>query len=72
MGEHFRIGELCPVCHEGHLFPSGEVQLEDGRTERHYKCDHCGNECKHIGREFKEVLGVKDSLKKKKPSSRKI
>jgi hypothetical protein len=66
MGENLRIGELCPVCHKGHLYPSGKVELEDGRTERHYKCDLCGNECKHKGREFKEGLGGKDSLKKRK------
>jgi hypothetical protein len=66
MGENLRTGELCPVCKVGHLYPSGEVELEDGRIERHYKCDHCENECKNIDKKLKDALSVKDSLKKEK------
>jgi ribosomal protein L37E len=70
MGEYIRTGELCPKCKKGHLYPSGEVQLEDGRIERHYKCDLCGHECKHIDRKLNDALGFKDSSKKRKLGSK--
>lgn len=66
MAENLRIGELCPVCHKGHLYPSGKVERKDETSiYRYYKCDICGHECKNIERVFSETVGAKDSLEKR-------
>jgi hypothetical protein len=53
------MGDLCPKCKEGHLYPTGARFFKEGNRgrEQEYdllKCDKCGNE--------EHVLGLTERI----------